>query len=35
MTRWGMVRDLDKCTACQACVVACQVENSVSFAGPE
>jgi molybdopterin-containing oxidoreductase family iron-sulfur binding subunit len=30
-----MVRDLDKCTACQACVVACQVENSVSFAGPE
>jgi molybdopterin-containing oxidoreductase family iron-sulfur binding subunit len=30
-----MVRDLDKCTACQACVVACRVENSVPFAGPE
>ncbi len=35
MTRWGMVRDLDKCTACQACIVACRVENSVPFAGPE
>lgn len=35
MTRWAMVRDLDKCTACQACIVACRVENSVPFAGPE
>ncbi len=35
MARWGMVIDLDKCTACQACVVACQVENNVAFMGPE
>lgn len=35
MPRWGMVIDLDKCTACQACSLACRQENNVSFAGPE
>ena len=34
MARWGMVIDLDKCTACQACTVACKEENNVSIAGP-
>lgn len=35
MTRWGMVIDLDRCTACQACTVACRAENNVPSAGPE
>ena len=35
MPRWGMVIDLDKCIACQACSVACRAENNVPFAGPE
>lgn len=35
MARWGMVIDLAKCSACQACVVACQSENNVGFVSPE
>ena len=35
MARWGMVIDLDRCTACGNCMAACHQENNLTAAGPE